>query len=187
MRKRENGCSIHSPAEVTGKERGRVVMAVSKSVVIIPAEEVHKKTSESHMKLRVAAYCRVSTDEEKQLGSFENQIEYFTRLINENSKYELVRVYHDEGISGTTARRRSGFMEMIRDCEVGKIDFILTKSISRFARNTQDSLKYTRELREMGIGIYFEKEGLNTLESSGELLLTLFSCFAQERQWCQAP
>lgn len=179
MRKRENGCSIHSPAEVTGKERGRVVMAVSKSVVIIPAEEVHKKTGESYRKLRVAAYCRVSTDEEKQLGSFENQIEYFTRVITENSKYELVKAYYDEGISGTTARRRSGFMEMISDCDAGKIDFILTKSISRFARNTQDSLKYTRELKEMGIGIYFEKEGLNTLESSGELL-TLFSCFAQE-------
>ena len=180
MRKREIAFSIRFPEGPIVKEPGRAVMAVSKSVVIIPAEEVLKKTGESHRKLRVAAYCRVSTDEEKQLGSFENQIEFFTRLINENSKYELVRVYHDEGISGTTARRRSGFMEMIRDCEADIFDYILTKSISRFARNTQDSLKYTRELKEMGIGIYFEKEGLNTLESSGELLLTLFSCFAQE-------
>ena len=96
MRKREIAFSIRFPVEPIGKEPGRAVMAVSKSVVIIPAEEVFKKTGESHRKLRVAAYCRVSTDEEKQLGSFENQIEYFTRLINENSKYELARVYHDE-------------------------------------------------------------------------------------------
>ena len=96
MRKREIAFSIRFLAEPIVKEPGRAVMAVSKFVVIIPVEEVLKKTGESHRKLRVAAYCRVSTDEEKQLGSFENQIEYFTRLINENSKYELARVYHDE-------------------------------------------------------------------------------------------
>ena len=153
---------------------------MNKEVVVIPAEQVAKKTESRDKKLRVAAYCRVSTDEERQLGSFENQIEYFTRLISENKKYELVKVYNDEGISGTSTRNRKGFNEMILDCEAGKIDFVITKSISRFARNTQDSLNYTRRLKDMGIGIYFEKEGINTLESSGELLLTLFSCFAQE-------
>ena len=151
-----------------------------KDVVVIPAEQVHKNAGKVRRKLLVAAYCRVSTDEERQLGSFENQIEYFTRLISENNRYELVKVYSDEGISGTSIRSRKGFQAMIADCEAGKIDLIITKSISRFARNTQDSLNYTRKLKDMGIGIYFEKEGINTLESSGELLLTLFSCFAQE-------
>jgi len=153
---------------------------MSKNVVIIPAEQVYEKAGKREKKLRVAAYCRVSTDEEKQLGSFENQIEYFSRLISENGQYELVKIYSDEGISGCSTRSRKGFRAMIKDCEAGRIDLIITKSISRFARNTQDSLNYTRKLKNMGIGIYFEKEGINTLESSGELLLTLFSCFAQE-------
>ena len=153
---------------------------MSREVVVIPAEQIQIQGGKKPKKLRVAAYCRVSTDEEKQLGSFENQLEYFTRLIKENGKYELVGIYSDEGISGTNIRRRSGFQAMINDCEAGKIDLIITKSISRFARNTQDSLNYTRKLKDKGIGIYFEKEGINTLESSGELLLTLFSCFAQE-------
>lgn len=153
---------------------------MSKKVVTIPAEQVQKKAGKKDHRLRVAAYCRVSTDEERQLGSFENQIEYFTRLIEQNKRYELVKIYNDEGISGTSTRSRKGFQQMIEDCEKGRIDFIITKSISRFARNTQDSLNYTRKLKDMGIGIYFEKEGINTLESSGELLLTLFSCFAQE-------
>lgn len=153
---------------------------MDKKVVIIPAEEVLEKSGQREHALRVAAYCRVSTDEERQLGSFENQVDYFNRLISENSKYELVRIYSDEGISGTSTRSRTGFREMIRDCEAGLIDLIITKSISRFARNTQDSLNYTRRLKDMGIGVCFEKEGINTLESSGELLLTLFSCFAQE-------
>ena len=131
-------------------------------------------------RIRVAAYCRVSTDEERQLDSFENQVEHYTAVINENKRWELAKVYSDEGISGCSTRSRKGFLSMIEDCEQGRIDLIITKSISRFARNTQDSLNYTRKLRDMGIGIIFEKEGINTLESSGELLLTLFSCFAQE-------
>lgn len=153
---------------------------MNKEVIIIPADQVMAPKKQNDRKLRVAAYCRVSTDEEKQLDSFDNQVEYFTRLISENRKYVLVKIYSDEGISGTNTKRRVGFNEMIQDCEAGKIDLIITKSISRFARNTQDSLNYTRRLKDRGIGIYFEKEGINTLESSGELLLTLFSCFAQE-------
>lgn len=154
---------------------------MNKEIITIPSKKIAAPVAQNRgKKLRVAAYCRVSTDEERQLGSFENQIEYFTRLICDNVKYEMVKIYNDEGISGTSTRSRKGFRAMIADCEAGKIDFIITKSISRFARNTQDSLNYTRKLKDMGIGIYFEKEGINTLESSGELLLTLFSCFAQE-------
>ena len=153
---------------------------MEKSVLVIPAKEVMAKAGRSQKMLRVAAYCRVSTEEEKQLESFENQVEHYTELIEENSRYELVKVYSDEGISGCSTRSRKGFRSMIADCEDGLIDLVITKSISRFARNTQDSLAYTRKLKDMGIGIYFEKEGINTLESSGELLLTLFSCFAQE-------
>jgi len=153
---------------------------MQKEVQTIPADSAAVPGRKNKRKLRVAAYCRVSTDEEKQLGSFENQIEYFTKLISANTQYELVKIYCDEGISGCSTRHRAGFNEMICDCEEGKIDLIITKSISRFARNTQDSLNYTRRLKEKGIGIYFEKEGINTMESSGELLLTLFSCFAQE-------
>ena len=153
---------------------------MDREVVTIPAEQVSILTNTTPRILRVAAYCRVSTDEERQLESFENQIEYFTDLIQKNSKYEFVRIYSDEGISGTSIKRRNGFQTMIHDCEARKIDLIITKSISRFARNTQDSLNFTRKLKDMGIGVYFEKEGINTLESSGELLLTLFSCFAQE-------
>ena len=153
---------------------------MEKNVVIIPAEQIDRKNGGKNRRLRVAAYCRVSTDEERQLGSFENQIEYYTRLIGETKNYDLVKIYNDEGISGCSIKSRKGFQEMIADCEAGKIDLIITKSISRFARNTQDSLNFTRKLKDMGIGIIFEKEGINSLESYGELLLTLFSCFAQE-------
>lgn len=149
-------------------------------VVVIPAQEVRELSGKREKRLRVAAYCRVSTDEERQLGSFENQIEYFSNLITGQRDYDLVHIYSDEGISGCSTKSRAGFRAMIADCEAGKIDLVITKSISRFARNTQDSLNYTRKLKEKGIGVYFEKEGINTLESSGELLLTLFSCFAQE-------
>lgn len=153
---------------------------MDKKVVCIPAGHIPEGPKHKRKKLHVAAYCRVSTDEERQLGSFENQVEHYTEVINANSRYELVGIYSDEGISGCSTRRRSGFNAMIADCEEGKVDLIITKSISRFARNTQDSLNYTRRLKEIGVGVIFEKEGINTLESSGELLLTLFSCFAQE-------
>lgn len=152
----------------------------SRHVTVIPAGQISAGNKGGKKRLRVAAYCRVSTDEERQLDSFENQVEHYEQLIAQNNRYELVKVYSDEGISGCSTRSRKGFRSMIDDCEAGLIDMIVTKSISRFARNTQDSLSYTRRLREMGIGIVFEKEGINTMESSGELLLTLFSCFAQE-------
>lgn len=148
-------------------------------VITIPASKALSEVQHPRV-LRVAAYCRVSTDEERQLDSFENQVAHFLRLIESNENYELAGIYRDEGISGTSIHHREGFNSMIADCEDGKIDLVVTKSISRFARNTQDSLAYTRLLKDRGIGVIFEKEGINTLESSGELMLTLFSCFAQE-------
>ena len=131
-------------------------------------------------KLRVAAYCRVSSDHEDQLSSFENQVDYYTKYIQKNQNYEMVDIYTDEGITGTNTRKREGFNRMIADCEAGKIDLVITKSISRFARNTQDCLQYSRKLKSLGIGIIFEKENISTLDANGELLFTILSSLAQE-------
>lgn len=129
---------------------------------------------------RVAAYARVSTAEEEQIGSFRSQIQYYTDKINENPDWVLVKVYADEAITGTKSEKRPGFQEMIQDCMDGKIDLILTKSISRFARNTMDMLTYVRMLRDRNIGVFFEKENLDTLSMKGELMLTILSSLAQQ-------
>ena len=110
----------------------------------------------------MAAYCRVSTDQEEQLLSYENQVNYYTNYISENPLYEYAGTYADEGISGINTKKRDEFNRMIADCRAGKIDMIITKSISRFARNTLDCLNYVRELKDLGIGIIFEKENINT-------------------------
>lgn len=128
----------------------------------------------------MAAYCRVSTDQEEQLLSYENQVRYYTNYINENQMYEYAGTYADEGISATNTKKRDEFNRMITDCREGKIDIIITKSISRFARNTLDCLNYVRELKELGIGIIFEKENINTLDAKGEVLLTILSSLAQD-------
>ena len=128
----------------------------------------------------MAAYCRVSTDQEEQLLSYENQVNYYTNYISENPLYEYAGTYADEGISGTNTKKRDEFNRMIADCRAGKIDMIITKSISRFARNTLDCLNYVRELKELGIGIIFEKENINTLDAKGEVLLTILSSLAQD-------
>lgn len=130
--------------------------------------------------LQVCAYCRVSTDEEDQLSSFVTQVDYYTRLIKTNSEWEFAGVYADEGISGTTMWRRTEFNRMIEDCRRKKIDLILTKSISRFARNTLDCLKYVRQLKEHSIAVYFEKEAIDNLDVKGEILLTILSSLAQD-------
>ena len=122
----------------------------------------------------------MSTEQEEQLNSFENQVEYYTKYIAENPAYQMVDIYADEGISGTNTKKREGFNRMIADCEAGKIDLVITKSISRFARNTQDCLSYSRKLKGLGIGIIFEKENISTLDASGELLFTILSSLAQE-------
>lgn len=130
--------------------------------------------------MKVAAYCRVSTDQEEQLSSYENQVRYYTEIITRNPEYELADIYADEGISGTNTKKRDDFNRMIADCRAGRINLIITKSISRFARNTLDCLNYVRELKELGIGIIFEKENINTLDAKGEVLLTILSSLAQD-------
>lgn len=129
--------------------------------------------------LRVAAYCRVSTDDEEQLTSYEAQQNYYTDKIMTNPKWTMAGIYADEGITGTSARKRPEFLRMIRKCKQKKIDLILVKSISRFARNTVDCLNYIRTLRALGIAVIFEKENINTLEAESEMLITMMGAFAQ--------
>lgn len=128
----------------------------------------------------MAAYCRVSTDQLEQLSSYEAQVNYYTAFINGHPGYELAGIYADEGITGTNTKKREQFNKMIEDCRAGKIDMIITKSISRFARNTLDTLNYVRQLKDLGIGVIFEKENINTLDSKGEVLLTILSSLAQD-------
>lgn len=130
-------------------------------------------------KLRVAAYCRVSTEEEEQQGSFEIQKLYYTEKINSTLEWEVAGIYADDGISGVHTKKRDGFNQMIQDCKKRKIDLILTKSISRFARNTLDSIQYVRMLKQMGIAVVFEKENINTATMNSEMILTVLSAFAQ--------
>ena len=142
--------------------------------------DVVSETSQAVNKTKVAAYCRVSTDQEEQLSSYEAQVKYYTNHIQNNNLYEFAGIYADEGITATNTKKRDEFKRMIKDCREGKIDRIITKSISRFARNTVDCLNYVRELKEMGIGITFEKENIDTLDAKGEVLLTILSSLAQE-------
>lgn len=131
-------------------------------------------------KKQVAAYARVSTEQDAQQNSYEAQIDYYTDYIQKNMNWEFVKVYADEGISGTSYRNRGGFNEMIADAKDGKIDLILTKSISRFARNTVDSLVITRELKKSGVEVFFEKENISSMDSHAELIFTIMSSIAQE-------
>lgn len=155
---------------------------MARSITVIPAKEhtILVNGQQIELKKKVAAYCRVSTDQEEQLSSYENQVRYYTEVITRNPDYELVDIYADEGISGTNTKKRDDFNRMIADCRAGKIDLIITKSISRFARNTLDCLNYVRELKDLGIGIIFEKENINTLDAKGEVLLTILSSLAQD-------
>ncbi len=129
---------------------------------------------------RVAAYARVSTDTDEHFTSFEAQVDYYTKKIEENVNWEFSGVYTDEGISATNTRKRDGFNNMIADALNGKIDLILTKSVSRFARNTVDTLTTVRKLKEKNVEVYFEKENIYTLDAKGELLITIMSSLAQE-------
>jgi site-specific DNA recombinase len=129
---------------------------------------------------RVAAYARVSTDTDEQLSSFDAQRDYYTRHIQSNPAWIFVEIYSDEGISATSTKKRDGFNRMISDALDGKIDLIITKSVSRFARNTVDTLTTVRQLKEKGVEVYFEKENIYTLDSKGELLITIMSSLAQE-------
>ena len=139
--------------------------------ILVDKEKYHQK--------RVAAYCRVSTDSEEQLTSYQNQMRVYTEMIAANKEWEFAGLYADEGISGTRADKRPEFQRMIRDCQNGKIDYIITKSVSRFARNTVECLEYVRSLQAQGIGIFFEEQNIDTLKNESELYLVIYAGFAQ--------
>lgn len=151
-------------------------------VEVIPAKKLSPKESVEKPKFRVAAYCRVSTDEEEQESSFELQVEHYTKYISAHEDWELAGIYADKGISGTQVKHREQFLKMIEDCKHKKIDKIITKSISRFARNVYECLKYIRELKELKppVGITFEKENIDSLDEKSDVFLTMLASFAQE-------
>ncbi|EPR07976.1 recombinase family protein [Ruminiclostridium papyrosolvens] len=158
---------------------------MARSITVIPARANRPQLDENietHKK-RVAAYCRVSTDQAEQLSSYEAQVNYYTSYITNHPDYEMAGIYADEGISGTNTKKREQFNKMIEDCKAGKIDMIITKSISRFARNTMDTLNYVRILKELGINVKFEKENIETLESKGEFLISVLASLAQEENF----
>ena len=150
-----------------------------RKVIVIPSKPEAAQQTAVKRQLRVAAYCRVSTEEEEQQSSYEAQCHYYTDKIMTNPDWTMAGIFADEGITGTSARKRPEFLRMIRLCRQKKIDLVLTKSISRFARNTVDCLDYVRALRTLGIAVIFEKENINTLESDSEMLITLLGAFAQ--------
>jgi len=135
---------------------------------------------------RLAAYCRVSSSSEEQLNSFNAQVNYYKKYICDNPDYEFAGIYADEGISGTDIKQRKAFNEMIKEAKEGKIEMIITKSISRFGRNTIDTLNSIRTLKELGVDVYFEKENIHTINSEGELLITLLSALAQQTSKSQS-
>lgn len=157
-------------------------MALNRSVTVIPARARNRNNDkeEAKPKLRVAAYCRVSTDSEEQASSYEVQVQHYTSYIEGNPEWELAGIFADDGISGTNTKKREEFNRMIEACMEGKIDKIITKSISRFARNTLDCLKYIRQLKDKNIPVFFEKENINTMDSKGEIMLTIMASLAQQ-------
>lgn len=157
-------------------------MAQTRTVTMIPARRRvgNMVREEERPKLRVAAYCRVSTDSDEQATSYETQVEHYTSYIKKNPEWEFAGIFSDDGISGTYTKKREGFNKMIDECMDGKIDMIITKSISRFARNTLDCLKFIRQLKEKNIPVFFEKENINTMDAKGEVLLTIMASLAQQ-------
>ena len=151
-----------------------------KKITVIPAIKKSNNLSTEKTLENVCAYCRVSTDNEEQESSYDLQVKYYTEFIKSKQDWNLIDIYADDGISGKSAFKRPEFMRMINDCIAGKIDRILTKSISRFARNTRECLKYVRLLKENNIRIIFEKEGLDTMSSNSDFVLTLLSSIAEE-------
>ena len=148
-------------------------------VEIIPASVQHSVKVVERKNLRVAAYCRVSTDHEEQQSSYKTQIEYYTNYIKENPNWKFVKIFADEGLSATSTAKRKEFLEMMEMCKEGKIDLILTKSTSRFSRNTLDTLQYVRMLKDIGVTVIFEKEKINTSEINSEIILQLYAMFSQ--------
>ncbi len=141
---------------------------------------INPRETQTPKKLRVAAYCRVSTDSEEQLNSYSTQVTYYTNYIKSKPEWEFVGIYADEGITGTSAKKRKEFMRMINDAMNGKIDLIIVKSVSRYARNTVDSLSNVRMLREKGVKIFFEKENIDSLDPKCDMILSIYSSLAEE-------
>ena len=160
---------------MSDKEKTNGSLAMAPRVITIPAAN-----QETARKLRVAAYTRVSSNSKDQEHSFAAQNAYYTELITGNPEWEFVDVYADEGITGTSAEKRDDFQRLLKDCRRGRIDKVLTKSTARFARNTSESLMAVRELRDLGIGVCFEEQGIDTAQMSGELLTAIFSMIAQK-------
>ena len=150
-----------------------------KKIIVIPAKNESPQEQAKKRNLRVAAYCRVSTKKDEQLNSYENQKAYYTEKIMANPDWTMADIFADEGITGTSAYKCKDFLRMIRHCRQGKIDMILAKSVSRFARNTVDTLNYTRELRGMGIPVIFEEQNINSIYPESEFLITIHGAFAQ--------
>ena len=150
-----------------------------KTVTVLEPKRSFTVDREKYRQRRVAAYCRVSTDDEEQLTSYNTQKRVYTDMVMANKEWELVGIYADEGISGTRADKRPEFKRMIDDCFAGKIDYIITKSVSRFARNTVDCLDHVRQLKARGIGVYFEEQNIDTLKCDSELYLVIYAGFAQ--------
>ncbi|MCI8590151.1 MAG: recombinase family protein [Clostridiales bacterium] len=149
-------------------------------VRVIPATiDVAKEIKEAYRQIRVAAYCRVSTNQEEQLNSYEVQKNYYAEKINSEPKWTLVDIFADKGITGTSVKKRDEFNRMIRMCKRGKIDMIITKSISRFARNTVDCLTYVRKLKDMNVDVFFEEQGIHSTQPGAEFYITIYGCIAQ--------
>ena len=155
------------------------MQAVKRIVTKIDANPILSRQNNENNLLRVAAYCRVSTDSEDQIESYKAQVAYYTDAIAKNPRWKFVDIYADEGITGMMAKKRTNFMRMMRDCEKGKIDLIITKSVARFARNVVDSLNYVRRLKAKGIGVYFEEQALDSLKTENEMALGIYSVLAQ--------
>ena len=156
-----------------------VVKIPKKTVTLIEPKRSFIVDKSKYEQKRVAAYCRVSTDSEEQLTSYKTQMKVYTEMISANPEWAFAGLYADEGLSRTRADKRPRFKAMIKDCLAGKIDYIITKSVSRFARNTVDCLDTVRMLKARGIGVYFEEQNIDTLKSDSELYLVIYAGFAQ--------
>lgn len=146
---------------------------------IAPTLNTETEFETAYRQIRVAAYCRVSTQMEEQLNSYEVQVKHYTDKINSEPKWSFAGIYADKGISGTSAKKRDEFMKMIRACKRHKIDMIITKSISRFSRNTLDCLKYIRILKELNVDVFFEEQGLHSKDAGAEFYITIYGSIAQ--------
>ena len=154
-------------------------VTATKKVTVIPADPAMTEKDIRKKNLRVAPYCRVSTSSEEQLDSYRAQIEYYTEKIAAQPEWTMVDMFADEGKTATSTKKRKDFNRMIKACEKGKVDLVITKSVSRFCRNTLDGLDYVRKLKRMGVGVFFEKENVNTLYMDNEMILTFMMSQAQ--------